>query len=98
MVVASVIVARALGYSTDPSHQTTPSSTQHLVRRLITPASSSQSSTGLAPNGAVQPDPCAPMQLTAQTWVDLGIDDYIQNYPNADKLTIQVKEASSVQP
>ncbi|PLW17345.1 hypothetical protein PCASD_18495 [Puccinia coronata f. sp. avenae] len=89
MVVASVIVARALGYSTDPFHQTTPSSTQHLVRRLITPASSSQSSTGLAPNGAVQPDPCAPMQLTAQTWVDLGIDDYIQNYPNADKLTIQ---------
>ncbi|KNZ53599.1 hypothetical protein VP01_3191g2 [Puccinia sorghi] len=25
----------------------------------------------------------------AQTWVDLGIDEYIQNYPNADKLTIQ---------
>jgi len=86
LVVFSAIVSQSLS-STEPSHQT--SSSPHLVRRLLTPGSSPASATGLAPNGAVTTNPCAPMNLTPQTWVDLGIDDYIQNYPNADKLTIQ---------
>ncbi|KAA1136583.1 hypothetical protein PGTUg99_035851 [Puccinia graminis f. sp. tritici] len=86
IVVFSALASQCLG-STDPS--TLPPSTPHLVRRLLTPASSPQSSTGLAPNGAVTPNPCAPMDLSPQTWVDLGIDDYIASYPNADKLTIQ---------
>jgi hypothetical protein len=34
------------------------------------------------------------MDLSPQTWVDLGIDDYIASYPNADKLTIQASPKS----
>ncbi|WAQ83143.1 hypothetical protein PtA15_3A510 [Puccinia triticina] len=86
IAVLGAIAYQCLG-STGPSDQAP--STPHLVRRLFTPDASSQSSTGLAPNGAVAPNPCAPMELSPQTWVDLGIDDYIASYPNADQLTIQ---------
>ncbi|KAI8445883.1 hypothetical protein BY996DRAFT_4593587 [Phakopsora pachyrhizi] len=34
-------------------------------------------------------DSCGEIELTPQTWVDLGIDEYLSSYPNADKLTIQ---------
>ncbi|POW20101.1 hypothetical protein PSHT_03895 [Puccinia striiformis] len=86
IVLVGAIATQCLG-SIDLSNQTPAK--PHLVRRLFTQASSPQSSTGLAPNGAVTPNPCGPMELTPQTWVDLGIDDYIASYPNADKLTMQ---------
>ncbi|KAG0149603.1 hypothetical protein CROQUDRAFT_39536 [Cronartium quercuum f. sp. fusiforme G11] len=45
--------------------------------------------TGLSQPSTQMKDPCGHIDLTPQTWVDLQIDQYIANYPGADKLTIQ---------
>ncbi|KAH9816687.1 hypothetical protein DFH28DRAFT_890847 [Melampsora americana] len=50
---------------------------------------SNSGKTGLDQSNGQLKDPCAHIDLTPQTWVDLQIDQYIANYPNADKLTIQ---------
>ncbi|KAA1129661.1 hypothetical protein PGTUg99_033772 [Puccinia graminis f. sp. tritici] len=34
-------------------------------------------------------DPCGYIELTPDNWQDLGIDEYLANYPNGDKLTLQ---------
>lgn len=46
--------------------------------------------TGLNQPSGQMKDPCGHIELTPQTWADLQIDQYIANYPGADKLTIQV--------
>ncbi|MBW0506638.1 hypothetical protein O181_046353 [Austropuccinia psidii MF-1] len=63
----------------------------HLAKRgqLMMPDSSTNSLTGLGAGGQTTRNPCDPVELAPKTWVDLGIDEYLANYPNADKLTIQ---------
>ncbi|KAG0141488.1 hypothetical protein CROQUDRAFT_51618 [Cronartium quercuum f. sp. fusiforme G11] len=34
-------------------------------------------------------DPCQPFEISPQTWTDMNIDEYLQKYPNADKITLQ---------
>lgn len=36
-------------------------------------------------------DPCIPFEMTPQTWVDMNVDEYLQQYPNAAKLTLKVR-------
>ncbi|MBW0513197.1 hypothetical protein O181_052912 [Austropuccinia psidii MF-1] len=57
---------------------------------LTLPSDHSASSTGFQGGKQQLKDPCGYIELTPQTWKDLGIDEYLAHYPNGNKLTLQV--------
>ncbi|WAR64150.1 hypothetical protein PtB15_16B310 [Puccinia triticina] len=45
--------------------------------------------TGFSGGSKSLKDPCGYIELTPENWQELGIDEYLANYPNGDKLTLQ---------